>query len=75
MCPRPIHPAVRQYQKSGCHLPDLGSGKKIPLDIQPSSFIPRPIIERGVRILAITLAFQAREAGSIPARRSNFPHL
>ena len=28
--------------------------------------------ERGVRILAITLAFQAREAGSIPARRSNF---
>jgi len=48
-------------------------GKKIPLDIQPSSFIPRPIIERGVRILAITLAFQAREAGSIPARRSNFP--
>ena len=49
-------------------------GKKIPLDIQPSSFIPRHIIERGVRILAITLAFQAREAGSIPARRSNFPH-
>jgi hypothetical protein len=42
------------------------------LDIQPSSFIPRHIIERGVRILAITLAFQAREAGSIPARRSNF---
>ena len=29
-------------------------------------------LERGVRILAITLAFQAREAGSIPARRSNF---
>ena len=47
-------------------------GKKILLDIQPSSFIPRHIIERGVRILAITLAFQAREAGSIPARRSNF---
>ena len=48
------------------------NGKKIPLDIQPSSFIPWPTIERGVRILAITLAFQAREAGSIPARRSNF---
>ena len=30
-------------------------------------------ISCGVRILAITLAFQAREAGSIPARRSNFP--
>jgi|OM-RGC.v1.035914845 hypothetical protein len=29
-------------------------------------------LARGVRILAITLAFQAREAGSIPARRSNF---
>ena len=48
------------------------NGKKIPLDIQPSSFIQWPTIERGVRILAITLAFQAREAGSIPARRSNF---
>ena len=32
----------------------------------------RKLRERGVRILAITLAFQAREAGSIPARRSNF---
>ena len=49
-------------------------GEKIPLDIQPSSFIPCDRLERGVRILAITLAFQAREAGSIPARRSNFSH-
>ena len=45
---------------------------KITLDIQPSSFIPCDRLERGVRILAITLAFQAREAGSIPARRSSF---
>ena len=42
------------------------------LDIQPGSFIPNERSDRGVRILAITLAFQAREAGSIPARRSNF---
>ena len=44
------------------------------LDIQPGSFIPNERSDRGVRILAITLAFQAREAGSIPARRSNFFH-
>ena len=42
------------------------------LDIQPGSFIPKERSDRGVRILAITLAFQAREAGSIPARRSIF---
>ena len=45
---------------------------KIALDIEHGSFIPMWRYERGVRILAITLAFQAREAGSIPARRSNF---
>ena len=45
------------------------------LDIQPGSFIPKERSDRGVRILAITLAFQAREAGSIPARRSNFSAL
>ena len=48
------------------------NGKKITLVIQLSSFIQKVVDERGVRILAITLAFQAREAGSIPARRSNF---
>ena len=45
--------------------------KKITLAFWPNSFISKPN-SRGVRILAITLAFQAREAGSIPARRSNF---
>jgi hypothetical protein len=48
------------------------NGKKITLVIQLSSFIQKVVDERGVRILAITLAFQAREAGSIPARRSIF---
>ena len=47
---------------------------KILLDIQASSFISCVKPERGVRILAITLAFQAREAGSIPARRSDLSH-
>ncbi len=30
---------------------------------------------RGHRIMAITSAFQADDAGSIPAARSNIPHV
>ena len=33
---------------------------------------PPPLIARGHRIVAITSAFQADDAGSIPAARSNF---